>query len=220
MSDYIQQIEDAYSKCRGRWSILSPLDWHIAAAWEEKGIPVHIVIRAIDECCKKFKSKRDPGNINTVRYFEQAVLSHFARWNAARVGSNDAPAVHPDDQPNAADLAIEVCEHIILKFGEAKITCPPYLHDPVAIVIDAVSQLILQLEGDGDTTQTDDHLQAIEAAFDQAILTTAPDRAKLLADLHLEFPQYTSVPSAYDLLLLKTLYDRQKLPRLSLYQIR
>lgn len=41
MSDYLEEIEGAYSRCREKWSMLSPIDWQLAAEWEKAGIPVH-----------------------------------------------------------------------------------------------------------------------------------------------------------------------------------
>lgn len=94
--DYLEQVEAAYSRCRERYSMLSPMDWHLAAQWEKDGIPLFIVFGAIDDCCKKYKAKKDPGKINTLRYFDQAVRQHFKAWNAARVGAHSTPA------PNSA----------------------------------------------------------------------------------------------------------------------
>lgn len=89
MNDYLEEIEAAYSRCRERYSMLSPLDWHLAAEWEKDGIPLFIVARAIADCCKKFRARKDPSRINTLRYFDQAVRSAFASWNASRVGAHD-----------------------------------------------------------------------------------------------------------------------------------
>ena len=89
MTDYLEEIEAAYSRCRERYSMLSPLDWDHAAAWEKDGIPLFLVIRAIDDCCKKYKARREPGKINTLRYFDQAVRAAYSAWSASRVGAHD-----------------------------------------------------------------------------------------------------------------------------------
>ena len=89
MTDYLEEIESAYSRCRERYSMLSPLDWALAAEWEKAGIPLHIAIQAINECCRKFKAAKDPGNINTLRYFDQAVRQRFTAWSRSRVGAHD-----------------------------------------------------------------------------------------------------------------------------------
>jgi hypothetical protein len=221
MSDYLQEIEAAYSRCREKWSMLSAVDFQLALDWEKKGIPVTIILRAIDDCCKKYKAKRSPGKINSLRYFEQAVDQHFAAWQKSRIGSHDPMSQITEPEQNAADAAIERCEEIILKFGEAKQLAAPELREAIAIVIDAVFLMILQIEGNGETSTTDDDLRELGQTFDQAIAAATPpaEREELLAALRKSYPQYADAPDAYTQLLIKDLYDRLNLPRLTLYQL-
>lgn len=218
MTDYLEEVEAAYSKCRGKWSMLSPLDWQLAAEWEKAGIPLFIVHRAIEDCCKKFKAKKDPGKINTLRYFDQAVRQHFAGWSRARVGASTATEPAEVHEQNEADAAIERCELIIAKFGEAKPKTSPEIREALTLVIDAVFQIILYVEGNGNTDSADRDLNAIALWFDSELLRLSPDRDSVRADLEKRFPQYAGT-DAYDRLLIKELYDRLNLPRLALYEL-
>lgn len=93
--------------------MLSPLDWQLASDWEKAGIPIFIVLAAIDDCCRKFKATKDPGKINTLRYFDQAVRQRFKTWNAGRVGANDTPADPAPIKPPPA--AVEFSEPLPAK---------------------------------------------------------------------------------------------------------
>lgn len=104
MTDYLEEIEAAYSRCRERYSMLSPLDWALAAEWEKAGIPLHIAVPAITECCKKFRATKDPCKINTLRYFDQAVRQRFAAWSRSRTGAhNDGTTIAQNSTSNEVE---------------------------------------------------------------------------------------------------------------------
>lgn len=102
--DYLEEIESAYSRCRERYSMLSAIDWDLAAGWERDGIPLFIAIRAIDDCCRKYKARREPGKINTLRYFDQAVRAAFSAWSASRVGAHDPGRQDPSSGSDHQEL--------------------------------------------------------------------------------------------------------------------
>lgn len=219
MTDYIQSIEEAYGRCRERFSMLSPRDWQLASDWEKDGIPLNIVIRSIHDCCKKYKSKRRPDNINTLRYFDQEVRKQFAAWQSARVGAHDSQPAAPAEPLHEADLAINVCENILLAFGEAKKNASPELRDHLSIVIDAVFQIILEIEGTHSADQADDRLKSLAAHFDQALLDLTPASVKdqILQSSRRQWPNLT--PDDLNRILLKETYAAHNLPRLTLFQI-
>lgn len=86
MSNYLEEIEAEYSRIRGKWSPLSPIDWNLADTWQKKEIPLNIVLRAMSETWSKFEAKANKGIINTLRYFEPEVEAGFTAYNTAQVG--------------------------------------------------------------------------------------------------------------------------------------
>lgn len=218
MGDYLQEIEAAYGRCREKWTMLSGLDFQLALDWERRGIPIAIVLRAIEDCCKKYKARKEPGRINALRYFEQAVDQHFAAWQKSRVGAHDPAADQPEPQQNLADAAIERCEEIILKFAEVK---APELLDAVTLVKETVMQLILQIEQTGDTQQAEELLHALGTQFDHALLTATPadEKARYLSRRRSIWTGPHMTPKMFEQLLIKDLYDQHSLPKLTLYPL-
>lgn len=221
MSDYLAEIESAYSRCRGKRSLLSPIDWQLAQSWQDAGIPLHIVLRAIEDCCRNFSERKNPGLINTLRYFEQEVRKQYGAWQESRIGATDDAAWNEVARENEADIAIARCEEIILKFGEAKKTAPPDLRDALRDVIDAVFQLILQIEGNGDIAKTDDQLRAIAEPFNRALVESAgpEDLAAVTALISRDFGPHKFSDEVIEKMLLKRLYENHGLPKLTLYEL-
>lgn len=88
MSSYLEEIENEYSRGRGKLSRLSPLDWALAQKWQNEGIPLFVVIRSMQNVIAAFQSSKRPGTINTLSYFTQEVEKQFAEWNSTQIGKN------------------------------------------------------------------------------------------------------------------------------------
>ncbi|MEO8650108.1 MAG: hypothetical protein ABI539_13165 [Acidobacteriota bacterium] len=221
--NYLAQIETAYSRCRERRSMLSPIDWQLAQSWQDCGIPIHIVLRAISDCCKRFKADKRPDRINTLRYFEQAVKKEFSDWQASQIGKNEngSEPGSSHGEGNAADRVIKRCEDIILKFGEAKKTADTDLRDALTAVNDAVFQIILQVEGNGDTSNAEERLAAAAGSFDPVLVESAgPDEIDAFAAvIARDFGRHSYSDEIAEKLILKHLYSNRDLPRLTFYEL-
>lgn len=83
-------------------------------------------------------------------------------------------------------------------------------------MIDAVFQQILKIEGTGNVDETDAALIDLGIWLEKALFRATPDLETLKADIRKRFPQYAGT-DAYGKLLIKELYDRHNLPRLTLF---
>ena len=45
---YFSEIEDTFIRRRGKHLMLSPMDWALIEGWKERGVPLHVVVRAIE----------------------------------------------------------------------------------------------------------------------------------------------------------------------------
>ena len=79
-TSYFTPIEEEYKRIRDKESLLQPLEWALIDKWKEAGIPLEVVIDTMREVEKNFKAKERPGQINSLRYFEQAVARGFEDW--------------------------------------------------------------------------------------------------------------------------------------------
>jgi hypothetical protein len=85
--NYFTEVEDEFARRRGKPLFISPLDWALVETWKNAGIPLHIVLRSINEAFDAYlKRPRTYQKINSIFYCQQAVESNFADYRRAQVG--------------------------------------------------------------------------------------------------------------------------------------
>ena len=113
MDNYLQEIENEYTRIRGKFSLLSPKDWALAQSWEEKGIPLRIVLKAMSECFRQFHAQKRTGLINSLSYFTQEVEKQFADWSKTRVGKQEKNTMNiPEPDAAAMNSILGIIEDI------------------------------------------------------------------------------------------------------------
>ncbi len=70
---YFQAIEAAFVRLRGAPLLLSPTDWQVARRWFEQGVPLDLVVRALEEVFAKRRERGAKGRISSLRYCAPAV---------------------------------------------------------------------------------------------------------------------------------------------------
>lgn len=91
--NYFTEVEDEFVRRRGKPMFISPMDWALVESWKNAGIPLHIVLRAINESFDAYEAKgRRYRKVNSIFYCEQTVETLFAEYRLSQVG---APATEP-----------------------------------------------------------------------------------------------------------------------------
>ena len=90
--NYFTEIEEHFSRQRGRHLFVSPLDWCLIELWKDSGIPLHVVLRGID---RSFESSTAKGRKapRTLYYCHPAVTQAFEQHQAAHVGAAEEEPV-------------------------------------------------------------------------------------------------------------------------------
>ncbi len=95
--DYFLEIEAHFARCRKTPFILSAKDWALMRKWHEDGIPLPVVIEAIDSVFEKNETSGRRKVISSLSYCRHAVKE---LWDARRdlyVGGSDAtPEAGPE----------------------------------------------------------------------------------------------------------------------------
>ena len=86
--NYFSEIEDAFVRRRGKHLIISSRDWTLIEAWLDRGIPLHIVIRAIDVVFDERAKRPGEGMISSLGYCKGEVERQFLGWSASQVGKS------------------------------------------------------------------------------------------------------------------------------------
>jgi len=90
--NYFTEIEEHFSRQRGRHLFVSPLDWCLIELWKDSGIPLHVVLRGIDHSFESSvaRSRKLPG---TLYYCHPAVTEAFEEHQTAHVGAAEQDQV-------------------------------------------------------------------------------------------------------------------------------
>src|SRR5947209_16830417 len=109
--DYFAEIESHFASKRGTQFILNAKDWALMKEWHEAGVPLPIVIEAIDYVFEKAAERKKV--VNSIRYCKHAVKELWDERRELTVGEGSStPEASPSDALEA--LAAELPE----PFGE------------------------------------------------------------------------------------------------------
>ena len=76
---YFRAIEDHFIRLRGAPLLLSPADWQIAREWHREGIPLDLVLGALDEVFERRAERGSERPIQSLRYCSSAVAAAWKR---------------------------------------------------------------------------------------------------------------------------------------------
>src|SRR2546425_3156356 len=86
---YFSEIEDTFVRRRGKHLLLSPMDWALIESWKERGVPLHVALRAIEHAFDSYEAKKRKRSVKTLLYCQEEVDAQYAEWLESRVGSHE-----------------------------------------------------------------------------------------------------------------------------------
>lgn len=100
--NYFTEVEEEFVRRRGKPMFISPMDWALVESWKTAGIPLHIVIRAINESFDAYDARtRKYRKVNSIFYCQQTVETMFAEYRQSQVG---APTTETQPQEEKTQL--------------------------------------------------------------------------------------------------------------------
>lgn len=106
-SDYFLEIESHFATRRGTPFILSARDWLLMKSWFEEGVPLAIVIEAVDSCFDKSEARASKRVISSLSYCRHAVKELWSERRDLYVGSDEStPESSPVAQLTALSAAL------------------------------------------------------------------------------------------------------------------
>ena len=217
--NYFTEIEDTFVRRRGKHLFLSPLDWALIDGWKERGIPLHIVIRAIESVFDVFD--RQPAGTRTIKslfYCREEIESQYLEWLNSRVGATESEETtqFPRDQ---------IERHIDDAINKLRNVDQDALAEDLSRAVARLEELRANLTC--DTESIDGTLGDIEQVLDRALLTNLdkPSLKKVEKEIASELRPYKAEmePETYrntsELMVLKRLREDAGIPRLGLFYI-
>jgi hypothetical protein len=87
--NYFTEIEEEFVRRRGKPLLISPMEWALVESWKNAGIPLHVVLRAINQAFDSYEARtRKYRRVNSVFYCQQEVEATYAEYCLAQVGAS------------------------------------------------------------------------------------------------------------------------------------
>jgi hypothetical protein len=223
--NYFTEIEEAFVRRRGRNLLLSPLDWALIESWQERDVPLHIVLRAIESVFDAIDKK--PGaqlrGVKTLAYCKEEIEAQYVEWLQSRAGGG--AEVDAEDGDGGGLTVQSVSEHIANVIQILGRSTNENIREEIERACARLEELKAGLTG--DLERAEKVLTDIENFIDRALLTKS-DGAHL-NDLEKEISgQIGSYRASMgeetyrktlDLMLLKRLREEEGIPPLSLFYL-
>lgn len=225
--NYFSEIEETFNRRRGKYNFLSPLDWTLIESWQEKGVPLHIVLRGIEKVFDGYDAKPNRRRaIKSLTYCQEEIEAQYEEWLERQVGKNTE---NISEQSGENNLFAEdsIREHLRQVSAELKIAADGAEND-LRETLDRVLSRIAELEKTETNAETlENSLSDLEKLIDDALIKTA-DKT-LLAELNAQTTKNLAAyrgkmenevyARTFDLMILKVLRENAKIPRLSLFYL-
>jgi len=221
--NYYTEIEDTFIRRRGKNLFLSPLDWALIEAWQDRGIPLHIVIRSIESVFDVYDNQpAGTRSIKSLFYCREEVEVQFAEWSRSQAGRGQATG---DGGQETRFSREAIAAHISAAIETLRSCGRAELAEDIGRSVTRLEELKGNLTDNFEAI--DGTLSDIEKLLDRAMLTNW-DRVhlKLLEkDVAGQLKAYKTgmEPDAYanmfELMMLKRLREEAGIPRLGLFYL-
>src|SRR5438094_2140345 len=91
--------------------MLNQNDWALIESRKERGVPLHVVLRAIEHEFDSYESKKHKRAVKTLLYCQEEVEAQYAEWLESRVGSHEV-----EDEKALAENNVAFPRQIVLDY--------------------------------------------------------------------------------------------------------
>ena len=221
--NYFTEIEETFVRRRGKHLFLSPLDWALIDGWQERGIPLHIVIRSIESVFDVY-DQQPPGTrtIKSLFYCREEIEAQYGEWLTSQTGKSQETG----DESRETGLTREaIAAHIESAIAALRANESAGLREDLDRAISRLEELLRDLTDDPETV--DKTLGDIEKLIDRSMLANW-DKSQLKTlekEIAGQLRAYKSemepdvYKTTFELMLLKRLREEANIPRLGLFYL-
>jgi len=221
--NYYTEVEDTFIRRRAKNLFLSPLDWALIEAWQERGIPLHIVIRSIESVFDVFD--KQPEGARTIKglfYCREEIEVQYAEWTTSQTGKSEEVA---DDNASSSFSTEAVADHIQNAIAAFMANTNVELREELDRAVARLDELAANLTDNFETV--DATLGDVERLLERAMLSNwdSVHLKELKKEVAGQLRQYKADMEAeaykntFDLMLLKRLREEADIPRLGLFYL-
>ena len=220
--NYFTEIEETFVRRRGKHLLLSPIDWAMIEGWQERGIPLHIVLRGIESVFDVFDKNPGPRTIKGLLYCREEIEAQYQDWLGLQVGRSN------EEAPKAAAESFSkenIEAYIQSSIDQLRATKNKRLQEDLERAAVRLEELKANLTDNAEIA--DKSLGDIEHFLDQALLSKTEKRhlKTLERETAAQLKAYKSsmeneaYEQTFRLMLMKRLREESGVPRLGLFYL-
>ena len=222
--NYFSEIEETFIRRRGKHLLLSPIDWALIESWQERKVPLHVVLRGIEKVFDSRDQKaKQTRSVKSLFYCKEEIEAQYAEWLERQVGKNGAGETEKTGENSMfSDESIKT--HLESAAAELKIAVQKSEGD-LRETLERVSARLDELKQSfADAETLENALEDLEKLIDAEILKTRKD-SEFEREIERSLASYKNKMEAevyqrtFDLMLLKRLREQAEIPRLSLFYL-
>ena len=228
--NYFSEIEETFIRRRGRNLLLSPLDWALIEDWQERRIPLWLVLRAINKVFDSYdQNPNKRRTIKSLTYCKEEIEVQYSEWLESQVGKNGKSGV-PSSKSQVSSFDSEnlsyeaIAEHLERITKELK-TAERKTSGDLRKMLERVLQRLAEMkETKTEAKKLEETLEKMDDAIDKILLESYASK-NLKAEVQKQIASYQNKmePEAFqktfDLMLIKNLREQAEIPRLSLFYL-
>lgn len=223
--NYFSEIEETFIRRRGKNLFLSPLDWALMESWQEREVPLHIILRAIEKVFDNHDKSKKKRTIKGLSFCSEEIEAQYEEWLENQVGKNGSETVETNESDEFSnDSMREHLDNILVELNEAKAKANNVLADTIERIINRLREI---KESFTNAEKLEEDLTHLEKILDESLLIDSDKELleRLKAETIKELQTYKKTMEAevyqrtFDLLLLKKLRLEAGIPRLSLFYL-
>ena len=218
--NYFTEIEETFVRRRGKHLFLSPLDWALIETWQERGVPLHIVIRSIESVFDVY-DQQPPGTrtIKSLFYCRDEIEAQYAEWLRSQAGKDDGSEA-------ASGFSIETVRAHIADVTEAlRSNTSVEMREDIERAIARLQEIAA--DGSTDFETVDGILGDIERLLERSLIANwSADRVEAIKkEITSQLREYKrdmdadSYKNTFNLMLMKRLREDAAIPRLGLFYL-
>ncbi len=232
--NYFSEIEETFIRRRGRNLLLSPLDWALIEMWQERGVPLFIILRGIEKIFDIYDQNPNKRRaIKSLSYCKEEIEAQYAEWLESQIGKNGkteilTPEAQNESKENSAKSELfsaeTIAEHLQTISAVLDSAAENAAGD-LKEVLEKVSKSLSELKNKNlSAEKLEENLEKLDASIDKILLESFVTE-KLKTETSKKIAEYQTkmerevYERTFKLMLLKSLRDEREIPRLSLFYL-
>jgi len=232
--NYFSEIEELFIRRRGRNLLLSPLDWALIESWQEREVPLHIILRGIERVFDSVDNQQVPRKrtVKSLLYCKEEIEAQYAEWLERQVGKNGNKEVQiPNSKfqiPKSSESNLfsdeTIAAHLEKVFLEVKSAQSKAKGDWQTALEKVLNRLTELRRKSYAAENLEESLEKLDAIIEESLLRNF-EAEKLKGEIEKQIASYKNKMEAdvyqrtFDLMLLKRLREQAEIPRLSLFYL-